>query len=461
MSAPEIPSIPFSPYEPLDPSIGSFQRSQFGFLTPLRYTSWKREVMAWKETCSFHAGLNPTHTYKVSGPEATRMLNEICVNNVERLKIGSSTHAIMCSPKGNIMAHGMLLRLAEDEYITYWLMPVVDFHAESGDYDVTGEDLTGQVFLFQLAGPKSLEVLESALGEDLRDIRFLRHRPTEAGSAKIGVTGSSLNVLRIGMSGTLAYEIHGDVADAPAVYEAILKAGEPFGLERLSYRTYESANHIENGFPQSFLHFQVALTEQPGMIEHLENKGWHSAEQSFFLPHNGSFDQKLDSRFMDPVSIGWKHMVKLDHKFIGRAALEPLVENPTRATVTLVWDTDDVLDTYRSYLEPGDEYRMIEFPGEPSLPSAIVPIQNDQVLKGGTLVGMTMGRMYSYAYRKMISGAVIDIEHSEPGTEVTVIWGDPDERQKEIRATVQQFPILDLERNEAVDVAKIPRTATA
>jgi vanillate/3-O-methylgallate O-demethylase len=453
----ESQSLPFSPYEPLDLTLAAFQMSEFGFAMPLEYSGWRKEVMAWKETCSFHAGLNPTFTYKVSGPDATRMLNATCVNNIERLKIGASTHAIMCSEQGNIVAHGMLLRLGENEYLSYWLMPVIDFYAESGHYDVTGEDLTGQHFLFQLAGPKSLEILEAAFGEDFHDIRFLRHRPAEIGATTVGISGDSLNVLRIGMSGTLAYEVHGDIADAPAVHAAITKAGEPFGLERLGNQTYVSANHIENGFPQSVLHFKLALTEMDGMTEHLANKGWIGSDVAeMFPPDTGSYEQG-DARFLNPVAVGWRHMIKLDHEFVGREALEPLVEGPKQTIVTLIWNVDDILDTFRSQFETGEEYRLMEFPGEKALSNGALPLQNDKVLIDGKLVGMTMGRMYSYAYRKMISGAAIDIEHNEIGTEVVVIWGDEGTRQKEIRATVAQFPILDLERNDAIDVESIPR----
>jgi hypothetical protein len=42
-----------------------------------------------------------------------------------------------------------------------------------------------------------------------------------------------------------------------------------------------------------------------------------------------------------------------------------------------------------------------------------------------------------------------------------VLWGDPGTRQKEIRATVSRFPYLDENRNEHVDVSKIPCAVAA
>jgi len=53
---------------------------------------------------------------------------------------------------------------------------------------------------------------------------------------------------------------------------------------------------------------------------------------------------------------------------------------------------------------------------------------------------LATSRCYSYYFREMLSLAVIDVDRAEPGTEVTVIWGDVGQRQKQIRATVAAAP---------------------
>ena len=64
----------------------------------------------------------------------------------------------------------------------------------------------------------------------------------------------------------------------------------------------------------------------------------------------------------------------------------------------------------------------------------------DKVLKGDELVGVATSRGYSYYFRQMLSLCTIDVEHSKPGTEVTVVWGNPGERKKTIGATVALAP---------------------
>jgi vanillate/3-O-methylgallate O-demethylase len=76
----------------------------------------------------------------------------------------------------------------------------------------------------------------------------------------------------------------------------------------------------------------------------------------------------------------------------------------------------------------------------------------DKVLKDGKLVGVATSRGYSYYFRQMLSLCTIYVEHSELGAEVFVIWGEPGESQKEIRATVAPAPYK--KDNRRLDVSK-------
>jgi vanillate/3-O-methylgallate O-demethylase len=83
-----------------------------------------------------------------------------------------------------------------------------------------------------------------------------------------------------------------------------------------------------------------------------------------------------------------------------------------------------------------------------------------RVLAGGQDVGVATSRGYSFYYRKMISHCVIDIGYAQPGTEVTVIWGEPGKRQKEIRAVVHPYPFK-RNMNRETDLAALPARPNA
>lgn len=457
-SSSEVEKVfPHTIYTPYDPSAILHQVEMWSganFSNPLEYTGWRDEVMSWKESAYIHGHLNPSPTVILRGPDVLKLLSDTCVNSFATFEIGAAKHAIMCNEAGKIMVHGMVLRLAEEEYVTYWLAPWLPYLLlkEPGRYDVQMEDLTGKVFLFQIGGPRSLEILETATGESLRDIRFIRHR-------RSAVDGMPVNVLRIGMAGSLAYELHGDVEDARPIYEAVVKAGEAYGIRRLGTRAY-MLNHTEDGFPQSYYHFPVAWGEDASFVNFLNEAG----AGAFGAPRlRGSMGTDIHARYRNPVELGWGHMVKLDHDFIGRAALESEVEQPSRRMVTLVWNSEDILDVHASQFGSGDRYLAMDEPNHYSAEPGYLGLTlwADRVLRDSEDVGISSGRAYSLYYREMLSLASVDSEHAELGTEVTVLWGEPGTPQKEIRATVSRFPYLDLPRNEHIDVATLPSPLAA
>jgi glycine cleavage system aminomethyltransferase T len=367
----EITSLPRTMYAPFDPDVDTYFYSrttlEHGSVLPLEYSGWRNEVMSWKETCYLHSGLNPAFTYRVKGPDALKLFSDICVNGFTKFPIGSLRHAIMCNDEGLIVAHGVLLRVGEDEFLTHYLGLWTDVKLKSGRYDAQGEFIHDE-FIFQVAGPRSLEVLEVATRECLHDIGFARHRMS-------CIDGKHVRVLRVGMAGTLAYEVHGKSQDVMAIYDALMKAGQPIGITKLG-RTAYTMNHTENGFPQLFVHFPAPLHEDQSFMERYGDQ-WKSRPAPML---SGSMGSDIRLRYRNPVEVGWARTIKFDHDFIGRAALEQEVANPRRQMVTLEWHTEDVVDVYASQFRPGEHFLPME-PNHSSQYKGRHQMYADQVVK--------------------------------------------------------------------------------
>jgi len=323
------------------------------------------------------------------------------------------------------------------------MWPYIEFALKKGDYNCAGGNLTGTVFLYQLGGPHSLEIVEAATGEDCHDIKFVHFRDSS-------IDGRKVSICRIGMAGSLAYEVHGRIEDAISVYNALLKAGEPFGIRKIGRHAYRNT-HTENGFPQLTIHFW--FSEVDGFGEFLSKQDIFGAGNIKFT---GSVGPDIKMHYRNPVELGWAAMIKFDHDFVGQKALEKEVANHRRQMVTLVWNVDDIMDVYRSQYGP-NPYAPMNGPEEYSYCIGSSELHADKVLKDGKFIGISSGRMFSPYYREMISLCSIDAPYSKLGTEVTVLWGDPGTRQKEIKAIVSRFPYMNENRNENVDVNTIPR----
>jgi glycine cleavage system aminomethyltransferase T len=135
--------------------------------------------------------------------------------------------------------------------------------------------------------------------------------------------------------------------------------------------------------------------------------------------------------------------VKFDHDFVGREALEKMAGSEKRKKVTLVWNGDDATRAIGTLFQdaPGSKY--IDFPS-----AVYSTLPYDKVLSGGKPAGISTWTGYTFNERKMLSLAIVDAEYSEPGTSLTLVWGE----EKSLRPTVERH----VQSEVRVTVAPVP-----
>lgn len=283
---------------------------------------WQTESLSWKESAYVAANLIGPIEVVVSGPDAQAFLSRISINDVYSWPVGRSKHLVMLSDDGLIANHALAVRDAEHRFRTLASPPWPMFQQHKFDFDVKVE--VNEVFVLQVAGPSSLQILEVLLGRHLRDVSFLDVVATKIPGLDIDV---ELELSRIGMAGTLAYEIRGPLDAGAAVYEAVYQAGKPLGIKRLGWRTY-AVNHTEGGFPQLNVSFLPSMIFDPAVQQ-------SRLGPILNAPLTGSIDPAdVRARLRTPQEVNWAWMGKFDHDFIGRAAMEAEAANPQRKTVT-------------------------------------------------------------------------------------------------------------------------------
>lgn len=402
------------------------------------YTDWQDESMSWKEAC-YIGDWSFLWERRFKGPDVLKLFSDVSVNSYEKFAINQSKHCIHTNKDGKVIAEGIVTRLSEDEVMlfgrgTFW----VDYKLRHGSYNVTSTP--DDWFNFQVSGPQAVHVVEKACGHSVRDVKFMHN-------TWIKIAGHDVLALRQGMAGEIGYELQGDTKNAAEVYDAILEAGREFGIRRLGGRT-AFINHLEACFPTIVTDYLPAIFDED-MTGYL--KEFRDAMPAFASTFNiaGSFESDdIRDWYRSPLELGWGKVVKFDHDFIGRDALEKEAAEPRRVIRTLVWNEDDVIDVYASLFKQGQPFDFMEMPRDQR-----GFMYADKVLKGDTVAGVTTSRGYSYYFRKMLSLATIDVEHAEPGTELTVIWGNPGHPQKAIRATVAPAPYK--QDNRRADVTAI------
>jgi vanillate/3-O-methylgallate O-demethylase len=243
------------------------------------------------------------------------------------------------------------------------------------------------------------------------------------------------------MSGQPGLEVWGPYEEYLEIREAILEAGEEFGIKPVGSRAYAS-NTLESGWIPSPLPAIYTGEKLKGYREWLPSQGYEGYAGTL----GGSFvSSNIEDYYLTPYELGYGHMVKFDHDFIGREALEALDKPAQRRKVTLAWNAEDAGKIAASLYTD-------EIPAK----GLDVPISNysssnyDAVLLDGKVVGLSLFTGYSHNERKELSLGVID-PAIEVGTEVTLVWGEPDggslkasverpHKQVEVRATVSPVP---------------------
>ncbi|UUT34787.1 hypothetical protein [Microbacterium elymi] len=194
-----------------------------------------------------------------------------------------------------------------------------------------------------------------------------------------------------------------------------------------------------------------AIYTDPALAEYRQWLNGRFLESSASLAGSMVSD-RIEDYYVDPIEIGYGGLIDWSRDFIGRDALRGRADRQTRTKVTLEWDDGDVADTIASSLFGGEQ-----FGGEHRARYLALPIpvygtyQADAVLAGGQRVGVAQWSSFSANSGHLISTAVVDLDHATPGTELTLLWGEPDSRRRivdahdvrEIRVTVAPSPYFD------------------
>ena len=414
---------------------------------PSEFSNWRDEQHAWRDTCCLFDQSHHMTDLTIKGPDALRLLSAFGVNSFENFQVNKAKQFVACNADGYVIGDAILFYLDTDVLSLVGRPSAhnwVQYHGETGDYDVTFErdersavNPTGRrLYRFQVQGPDALKVLEKTSGP-LPEIKFFN-------MGEITIAGHKVRALHHGMSGVPGLELFGPWDEGDDVRAAIVAAGEEFGLKQVGSRVY-ATNTLESGWIPCPLPAVFTGDDMKAYREWLPANGYEATGSL-----GGSFySDDISDYYLTPWDLGYGGFVKFDHDFVGRDALEKMT--PARKKVTLAWNGDDVAAAMGTMFHKDNRAKYIDLPL-----SNYSTWPNDKVLKDGKQVGVSTFSGYSSNESSMLSLAIVDNEQSEPGTEVTLVWGEEGggsakpvvERhvQTEIRAIVSPAPYAEVVR---------------
>jgi dimethylglycine dehydrogenase len=238
--------------------------------------------------------------YKVTGAGSADWLQGLFTNRLP--KVGRISLTAMLNPQGRIVGEFSVARVGDDEFFLFGSQAAEVYHSRWFlDHLPSGSDIRFEVLALSLvglsvAGPHARDVLQSAAAESLAtaDFPFMSFRHVDVGMIPAWVG-------RMSYTGDLGYEIWVAPEHQRALFDVLWHAGQQYGMALFGFRAL-MAMRMEKMFGTWYREYRPIYT---------------------------------------PLEAGMDRYLKLDHDFVGRAALEAeMARGPERRMVYLEVDPD-------------------------------------------------------------------------------------------------------------------------
>ncbi len=170
--------------------------------------------------------------FRIKGPDVVSLLERLYPGKLADLKVGRIRYGAMLNDQGVILDDGTICRLGAKEFFvttttggTAGMEQWIRWWLADWGLDVQVMNVSGGFAAINLAGPRSRDVMQRLVEFDISADAL----PYLA-SARGGLAGVQVLVLRIGFVGELSYEIHAPSAYGEHLWNRLMDAGKDFGI---------------------------------------------------------------------------------------------------------------------------------------------------------------------------------------------------------------------------------------
>ena len=192
--------------------------------------------------------LTPFTKIDVRGPDAPALLQRLCTRDVD-IAPDRAVYTLVLNPRGGIEADVTVTRIDEHAFRIVsgaatrakdlaWL----ERHRRRLDLTAEVFDATSGEVVLGIVGPRSRELLQPLTPADLSNDAW-----PFAASRRIELAAASIRMTRLSYTGEIGFELCIPVENAPAVYEAIVGAGQALGLVHCGHLALDACR-LEKGY---------------------------------------------------------------------------------------------------------------------------------------------------------------------------------------------------------------------
>ena len=182
------------------------------------YHHLKKHVQVWDVSCE--------RQVEVKGPDATKLVQMLTPRNLAKMREDQCYYIPVVDDKGGMLNDPVAVKHSDDR----WWISLADSDLILWVKGLAiGRGLNVDIFEpdvspLAVQGPKSDDLMARLFGEDIRELKFFRHR-------KIKFGGKSFTVARSGYSVQGGFEVYVDGSEnAEPLWDALFEAGQDLNI---------------------------------------------------------------------------------------------------------------------------------------------------------------------------------------------------------------------------------------
>jgi aminomethyltransferase len=338
--------------------------------------------------------VSPLYKYRVRGADAVRLLDRVVTRHVAKMAMAQVIYTPWCNAAGKVIDDGTVARLDETTFRMTSADPGLRWLEDNAlGLDVEVEDVSDALAALSLQGPMARGILQQLGFPELKYFRL----------ASATLRGIPVTVSRTGYTGDLGYELWVSSNQALPLWDALIAAGESYGL-----------------MPAGMLALDVARIEAGLMLIDVD---YVSARKAL-----------IESQTSSPYELDLAWAVNLDKdNFVGRDALAAEAARGPQwqfVGIEIDWNAFE-----RLFLEVGLAPKVPSAAWRASMP----------IYAGAEQAGYATSGGWSPLLKKYIALAHLRSPWAKPGTELEMEI-NVEHRRKRAAARVVKKPFFDPER---------------
>ncbi|WP_419801930.1 glycine cleavage system aminomethyltransferase GcvT [Mucilaginibacter sp.] len=181
----------------------------------------------------------------LKGEKALDLIQKVSSNDASKLYDGKVQYSCLPNENGGIVDDLLVYRMDEKTYMLVVNASNIDkdwdWISGFNDFGVEMKNISDRTSLLAVQGPKAAEALQSLTDVDLASMEYYTFkRSTFAGINNVIISAT-------GYTGAGGFEIYFDNEHSDQIWEAIFKAGEPFGIKPIGLAARDTLR-LEMGF---------------------------------------------------------------------------------------------------------------------------------------------------------------------------------------------------------------------